>query len=157
MKISKLSFPIGIILLLFSCNYLPCGWDSDLQILKQAPLINELVGVYKPDSITKQNISGFRLAEFVLDSNGNLVFKNIPIGALDIERQNDQSPMNGVGRWDVNSNAQISVNLKFEGHEAGFRTSYRLYNKNGRKVIFMIIGDPDECSAARFVQEGYSR
>ena len=161
MRIIKTIVYLFIIVLSYSCHVIPCGWDSDLQPVKGQPSMKSLIGIYRPDKMTKQSVSEYEKldsSEIVLQEEGKLIFKNIPISTIDIEKYSDNNNqlINGTGKWTVRNDegeAEIFVTLNYAGSSSGFLTSYSLYKKEDKYVIFIIIGDPDECSAARFIKE----
>jgi hypothetical protein len=143
-----------------SCNYSPCGWDDDLSSLSAVPIDQTLVGIYKPDEITTM-IPGYKevAAQITLEKGGILKIQNIPGSTLDSERNysNKHEPISVYGKWTVEKKEkqiELSVSLNFEPNTSGSHgTSFRLYRKKGKHVIFIIVGDPDECAAARFIQQ----
>ena len=64
--------------------------------------------------------------------------------------------MDAIGKWKTSYNkgtAELNVNVQFDSIKTDltdFWTSWRIYEKDGKAVVFIIVGDPDSCSAARF-------
>ena len=157
-----MKFLYSLILVGFaSCNYFPCGWDSDLTTVKQTPSTDKLTGAYYPDQITKQIIKGYDHVDscFIhLDANGTITYRNIPINTFDFEKasENKVYPIDGTGKWKAdykNGTAELNVALVADSSFEGLNTAFRIYEKNGSPVIFIIVSDPDECLVARFVKQ----
>lgn len=152
---------VCLLLLASSCNYLPCGWDDDLSQVSTIPIEQTIIGQYIPDEITKEIIPGYKIspAQIILENDGIMKFQNIPGSTFDFEKyySNNHEPISGSGNWQVDNKEnkiELDVKLKFQPNTlSNYGTSYRLYKKNGKYVIFIIVGDPDECSAARFIQQ----
>jgi len=150
-----------IILLLSSCYLIPCGWDSDLQTVKGQTSTKSLVGTYRLDQISKQTIPNYNKldnSEIVLQENGKLTYRNVPVSTFDFEKyyENNNQLTNGTGQWSVDNNVgneELFVTLDNTELLNAYSTSFRLYKKDNKYVIFIIMGDPDECLAARFVKE----
>ena len=98
-------------------------------------------------------------AELILKKDGSLEIKSTPIGTFDFMSYYDEADknMNAIGTWKTKKgkyNAELNVAVEFEKEysELDFRTTWDIYEKNGKPVILIIIGDPDSCAAARFVK-----
>jgi len=154
---------LGISLSLFvSCNLFPCGWATDLDSVDEKPKADFLIGTYKLDERTLDFIPGYENAEsarLILKKDGSLEIKNTPIGTFDFMSYYDETDqnVNGTGTWKTEKgkyNAELNVGVKFEKKysELDFWTDWDIYKKNGKPVIFIIIGDPDSCAAARFIK-----
>jgi len=161
MRVVKTIVCLFIVFLFSSCYIIPCGWDSDLQTIKGQISINDLVEIYKLDERSKQVIPGYEKidnSEITLEKNGKLTYKNILIGTFDFEKFKNKSNkiINGTGEWSVDKNdgkEEFLVTLDSTELFNGYSTSYRLYKKKDKYVIFIIVGDPDECLAARFIEQ----
>ena len=148
---------------LISCNLVPCGWDYDLYKIHNKPTPKFLIGKYKLDKRTLNYIPGYKNAknaELILEENGALIFENIPIGTFDFMDYYDETEknVNAIGKWKVRSGnytANLDVDINFEKaySKLDFSTSWKIYEKEGKPVIFIIIGDPDSCAAARFIKK----
>ncbi len=154
---------IGIIFpLIIGCNLFPCGWATDLDEIDKKPTPDFLIGKYKLEERTLNFIPGYenaKNAELNLEKNGSLIIKNTPIGTfdfMDYYNETDQN-VNAIGNWKARSGkytAKLRVNLNFEKEysELDVSTSWKIYEKDGKPVIFIILGDPDSCAAARFIK-----
>lgn len=141
-----------------SCTLIPCGWDSDLDSIKEKPTSEFLIGKYKFDERTKR-IQGFensQNAELNIKSDGTFEIKNIPKRALDFNASYMDKSIDVSGEWRASyreGTAQLGVLVMFDSTKTDlndFYTSWRIYKKDQKAVIFIMVGDPDECSAARF-------
>ncbi len=143
-----------------SCTLNPCGWDSDLDSIKEKPTSEFLIGKYKFDERTKR-IQGFensQNAELNIKSDGTFEMKNIPKGTLDFMSYYDSMNVNidANGKWKViyhKGAAELSVKVMFDSTKTdlnNFYTSWKIYKKDKKAVILIMVGDIDECSAARF-------
>lgn len=141
-----------------SCTLIPCGWDSDLDSIKEKPTSEFLIGKYKFDERTKR-IQGFensQNAELNIKSDGTFEINNIPKRALDFNASYMDKGIDVSGEWRTSyreGTAQLGVLVMFDSTKTDlndFYTSWRIYKKDQKAVIFIMVGDPDECSAARF-------
>ena len=161
MRTIKTIICLFIVFLFSGCYIIPCGWDSDLQTIKGQASTNDLIGIYKLDERSKQVISGYEKidnSEINLQENGRLIYKNILIGTFNSERfyNNDNKLVKGTGKWSLDKNdAKEELFVALDSSESfnGYSTSFRLYKKKDKYVIFIIVGDPDECLAARFIKQ----
>jgi hypothetical protein len=130
-------------------------------MVKGQTSMKSLVGAYRFDEISKQTIPGYENldnSEIVLQENGKLTYRNVPISTFDFEKfyNNNNQLINGNGQWSINNNEgkeDLFVTLDSTELLNAYSTSFRLYKKENKYVIFIIVGDPDECVAARFVKE----
>ncbi|MDY0089432.1 MAG: hypothetical protein RBR78_03605 [Flavobacteriaceae bacterium] len=141
-----------------SCTLIPCGWDSDLDSVKEKPTNEFLIGKYQFDERTK-HIQGFensQNAELNIKSDGTFEINNIPKRALDFNASYMDKSIDVNGEWKANyykEKALLNVKFMFDSTKTDlndFYTSWRIYKKDQKAVIFIMVGDPDECSAARF-------
>ncbi len=152
---------VVIFLLAFSiCVIVSCGWKSGLDEITYKPTVQELSGIYKPDRYTRELLGkGFTEgAEIRLEKNKILRFSNAPKSIFDFGAyySADRFAVSGSGQWGIylNEHPEISVSLEAEnGAFKPFSTSYPLYKQGSKYVIFIMMGDPDEHAAARFVQQ----
>ena len=150
-------------LILSGCTLIPCEWDSDLDLVKSNPNVSELVGTYYPDDKTKERIKGFTgSSKMTLTEDNKFVFESFPEGAFDFDAyyQKNINTVNGFGKWRPyfsKGTAELSVSVDYgkpnSNDKFNFGTSYRIYKKDGQFVIFIMVGDPDECSAVRLIQK----
>ena len=150
------------LLLIISCNLLPCGWDYDLYKIHNEPTSEFIIGKYKLDERTLNYIPEYenaKNAELILEENGTLILKNIPIGTFDfMDYYNEtEQNVNAIGNWKVRSgkytaNLDVDINFEKEYSKLDMTTSWKIYEKERKPVIFIIIGDSDSCTAARFIK-----
>ena len=168
MKIYILFLFITLILI-SGCTLFSCRRDDGLDRFKNTPNTVSLLGNYRPDTKTKKLIEGFNHSDntlITLLENGDLKFSRFPKGTFDFDAYYEHQIIytNGSGKWrsgydDNNSTAYLSVSLKFddpliEGQTfEQFGTTYNLYQQDGKYVILIPVGDPDECSSVRLVHE----
>ncbi len=145
-----------------SCNIIPCGWTTDLTEVNEKPNSDFIIGIYRLDERTINFIPGYEKAgnaELNLKKDGTLEIKDTPIGTfdfMDYYDENDQN-VNVIGKWkirDGKDTAELSVDLNFEEKysELNTSTSWKIYEKDEKPVIFIILGDPDSCASARFIK-----
>ena len=144
-----------------SCTLIPCGWDSDLDTVEEKPKAEFLIGNYTLDERTINYIQGYenaQNAELSLKPNGTFNMRKIPKGTFDFMgyyKSMDIS-VDASGTWKTSfdkGTAELNVKVEFDSTKtdlADFWTSWRIYEKDNKPVIFIMVGDPDECAAARF-------
>ena len=151
-----------LILMTFSsCYLIPCGADQGIDAVKEEPTNEFLTGTYRLDETTVKFMPGFENANkalLILGSNGILEMKDVPLGTIDFDAYYDSMHINvnAKGEWKSSYNerqAKLQVNFKFENSEKepiNYITSWKIYERDGTPVIYIMVGDPDECVAARF-------
>ncbi len=163
-SLSEIKIGIYIITILFtisSCTLIPCGWDSDLDLVENNPKKEFLIGKYKLDERTVKHIQGYensQNAKLNIKADGTFEMRNTPKRTFDFmsNYNSKDSVVDATGNWKTSYNkgtAELNVNVHFDSTKTDltdFWTSWRIYEKNGKAIIFIIVGDPDGCSAARF-------
>ena len=163
-SLTEIKFGIFISIILTSissCSLIPCGWDSDLNLIEKKPQTEFLVGKYKLDERTLKYIQGYEnaiSAELNIKSDGTFEMRNVPKGTLDFMGYyySMDTNVNATGNWKTNyrkGTAELNVSVKFDSTKTDltdFGTSWRIYEKDDKPIVFIMVGDPDECSAARF-------
>lgn len=141
-----------------SCTLIPCRWNSDLDLLKEKPTNEFLIGKYKIDEKTKR-IQGFenaQNAELIIKSNGTFEMKNIPKRTLDFDASYTDKNIDVNGEWKTNyydEKALFNAKFMFDSTKTdlkNFMTSWIIYKKDKKAIISIMVGDPDECSSVRF-------
>ena len=166
MKKSPSEIKIGICIItilttILICTLIPCGWDSDLDLVEKNPKNEFMIGKYKLDERTVEYIPGyenFQNAELNIKSDGTFEMRNIPKRTFDFTSNynSNNDVVDAIGKWKTSYNkgtAELNVNVQFDSIKTDltdFWTSWRIYEKDGKAVVFIIVGDPDSCSAARF-------
>ena len=162
--LTAIKIGISIIIILTtisSCTLIPCGWDSDLDVLEEKPTNEFLIGKYKLDERTIKYIQKYensQNAELNIKADGTFEMRNIPKGTLDFIGYYDSMDINidAIGEWKTSydkGTAELNVNVQFDSTKTNltdFWTSWRIYEKGKKAVVFIMVGDPDECAAARF-------
>ena len=150
-----------ILLTISSCTLIPCGWDSDLNTIEEKPQVEFLIGKYKLDDRTLKYIQGYQNAqnaELNIKPDSTFEMRKVPKGTLDFMGYYKSMDINvdASGTWKTSfdkGTAELIVNIEFDSTKTDltdFWTTWRIYEKDEKPVIFIMIGDPDECAAARF-------
>ena len=160
MKITVLS----LIILLFvnGCTLIPCDWKSDLDTVTVAPEDIDLVGTYRPDERTLKRFEGFtKNSKIVLHTDSLYTFEDLPkvtFGGMAYSYKD--KTVNGGGKWrsyPSSGTAELLVSVDFgeqsSTEDYDYGTSWSIYKKEGQYAIAIIVSDPDECSAIRFIKE----
>ena len=166
MKKSLPEIKIGIYIIIIlisisSCTLIPCGWDSDLDLVEKKPENEFLIGNYKLDERTLKYIQGYensQSAELNIKSDGTFEMRNTPKRTFDfMSNYNSRDTIvDAIGKWKANfskGTAELNVNVQFDSTKTDltdFWTSWKIYEKDKKAIIFIIVGDPDNCSSARF-------
>jgi hypothetical protein len=154
---------IAIVIVLSGCSLIPCNSNSELDSLNAKPKDDELVGTYLPDRRTLLDIPGIQTnSKMILTKDHKFVFENIPKSTFHTEAFYNESYdlVNGIGEWQsdfTEYTAELFVKvdeeeLNSEG-KFDFATSWKIYKYGKKHVIFIIVGDPDECAAIRLIQK----
>lgn len=144
-----------------SCTLIPCGWDSDLDSVEEKPQTEFLIGKYKLDERTLKYIQGYEnahSAELNIKPDGTFEMRKIPQGTFDFMGYYNSMDINvdASGTWKTSFDkgiAELNVKVEFDNTKTDlpdFWTSWRIYEKDEKPVIFIMVGDPDECAVARF-------
>ena len=153
---------LGLILIIFSiysCNTFSSNSESGLDIVKEKPIGNSLLGFYLPDEITKTTTQGYSKqskSSFILKQDGILEYNQIPISTIDFTKyfQKNDSTITGLGKWEMTNLNGLELNLIFNLDSNNiFNTPIPLYKKNNKYVIYFLVGDPNKKSAAMFIQQ----
>ena len=154
----------SILLSICSCTLIPCISDAGLNYVKENPKPDFIVGTYKFDDWTLNKTQGFRNsqdARLIINENGTFELINIPKGTIDINTlyYSDSKRINARGTWRTyfreGETAKIFMNFKFNLTKVNiedFETTWGIYEEDGRAVVFISVGDPDECAAVRFLK-----
>lgn len=148
-------------LLFSSCNYIPCSASSDLTAVKSVPANDQLAGIYKPDSFTKEDIPGYSNSDspyLELTKEGIAYFKGFAKSTFAFEDNVKDTgiKVNGDGTWQCcyqKNAAFISTQLQFSNSPVVSMNTFMLYKKNDKFVILLPVGDPDICTALRLFQQ----
>jgi len=160
-KMFKVIFTTLSLLAIYGCSSNKCDWSNDLTNISKKPDSTQLYGVYKPDDRTLKTIPGYsnlKDAEIILEADDKLTVKNIPVSTFDFVNYNKNvhQPVNGNGRWRAfyDKYAAVSVAIHLDSNLVGsVGTHYRLFQKNGKYLIALPLGHPDDCVVARFIHQ----
>ena len=162
-RIENTLYLLFILITISSCTLIPCSSYSGLKYVKENPKTDFLVGTYKIDDWTLDKTQGYENsqdARLIINSDGTFQMVNIHRGTIDFRTpyEFDRIKMNANGEWKTYSDkrsAEFSVNFKFEPSKTDLRnfgTTWGIYEKDKKAVIFIRVGDPDECSSVRFIK-----
>lgn len=151
--------------LLIGCRYLPCGVSFDLEQIEKTVAEEEITGIYLPDETTRQVTPGYTggsSAKLELKSDQTFVLSDFPKSTFyfDVSTKNVHQYISASGKWKVYKNEnqhKIELEYDFSGVIENYTSTYDLYQKDGRPVILIGIGDPDECNFLRLKKEVNSR
>ena len=156
---------LGLIVLFLSlagsCALIPCSWDADLDALEKTPQADFLVGAYMLDERTLNYVPGYENAQNAvlnLNPDGTFEMRNVPKGTFDFMGYYDEMnvTVDAKGTWKVGygkGTAELNVSVEFDStltDLSNFWTSWRIYEKDKKPIVFIMVGDPDECAAVRF-------
>jgi len=148
---------------LYSCTLIPCESYSDLDTVEYKPSDSELVGEYKPDQQTIDNISGFsKNSIMTLSIDKKFTMKNFPESTFDLDAYYGgvNANVNAIGEWGAfysDYTADLSVSVDYgdrnENDKFDFGTSWKILKKGNKYAICIIVGDPDECAVIKLVKK----
>lgn len=153
-----------ILTLITNCTLIPCDWDSDLNLVEKKPQDKFIIGKYKLDKRTLKKIKGYENSqntELIINTDGTFEVKNTPKGIMHFMRFENSDEINttSTGEWKSSYNkgtAQLHVSIKCDTTNTGvtgFGALWRIYEKNNKAVIFIMVDNPDECTAVRFEKD----
>lgn len=148
----KKFFTLSICFIFFSsCYLIPCNIDSELDELDIKQEEDFFIGKYVIE--TNKNYQ-YKTDKILIEitKNGNIYIKNIPSNVFYSSRTNEK--LNIKGEWKLVYRDEapfLSLNLKIKNKN--LLTSWSIYKKRDKPVILIKIGDPDSCSAIRFIKK----
>ena len=158
--IIRIIFTSVVLLSLIGCGLSTCPYYSDLEVIEDEIEKDNLIGIYKLDIDPPASVGP---GELILKNNSDFILKNIPVGLLDVfnsDYSQDSETINDInGNWNLVANTNeptISVELKFNEIDESLdntTSTWNLYEKDGTRVILIILGDPDSCEALRFIKK----
>ncbi|REG90832.1 hypothetical protein [Flavobacterium aquicola] len=157
----KLKIVLIIIAVIFmsSCTLIPCSSTAGLTDLDNKVSKKELIGNYELDDWTKKLIPELKNSNSKLSikKNGQIEITNIPTAVfndfLHGERIIDKA--NGTWKFPQKSDAnEIITKMIFslESESNNTVSFWKIFSQNGKLTIFIEFGDPDNCTAARFIK-----
>ena len=101
-------------------------------------------------------------AKLTLKKDSTFIIKQIPIGVLNVfysdYKQDDNNLENITGTWKITDNydeLKLSVDIQLSDINDkldNIWTSWKLYEKDNKPVVLIILGDPDSCNALKFIK-----
>ncbi|WP_299110207.1 hypothetical protein [uncultured Tenacibaculum sp.] len=143
-------------LILFNACYLiPCELDSGLIRLNKKQNDDFFIGEYYVESFIGNSYNLNTENTYIKVSNQLIEIYNIPSRVFNFNLNRE---INAKANWKqvpFKENLFLSVDLIFEKQDSleNYGTSWEVYKKNGKPVILIKVGDPDECSAIRFIKK----
>lgn len=115
-------FIITTLTAISSCTLIPCGWDSDLNLVEKSPKNEFLIGNYKLDERTIKHIQGYensQSAELKIKSNGTFEMLNTPKRTFDFmsNYNSKDTVVDASGKWKTSykkGTAELNVNVEFD-------------------------------------------
>ncbi|MDO6744414.1 hypothetical protein Q4553_07505 [Tenacibaculum soleae] len=141
--------------MLTNCYLIPCNLDSGLDEFKANQKDEFFVGEYMVEKFINNgyNIDTGNLS-LKINEDKTIEIKNIPKYILNLIESEEK--INISGKWETNyleeskkENYFLVVSFKYNKS----RKAWKLYKKNNKPVILIEVGDPDECSAIRFIKK----
>lgn len=150
----KMIFCLFSLILFNNCHLIPCTLDSGLTPLIEKQKDDFFIGEYTVEKFVNgdSNIDINDLS-IKIDKNMVLEINNIHGYILDL-RLNKKINVKAILKPMKEKNL-LSVHYKFEKKDSleDYITSWKAYKKNNKPVLLINIGDPDECSAIRFIKK----
>lgn len=147
----------------YSCTLIPCESYTDLDTVDYKPNDSDLVGEYKPDQQTIDNINGFSNSSIMtLTSDKKFSIKNFPESTFEFDAYyaGVNANINAIGKWgayysDYTADLSVSVDYgeKNEDGKFDFGTSWKIFKKGNKYTICIMVGDPDECAVIRLIKK----
>jgi hypothetical protein len=155
----KFNFYLIFALFFSSCYLTPCNLDSGLDELNIKKEDRFFVGEYVVEkSINNQFKTDNTIIK--LKKDGIIEMNNMPIETFDFMKTGEK--VNVKGTWKQNfiedrkeDRYYLPTNLEFDNNSdirVVLRT-IKIYTKNNKPVLFIEFGDPDECTAIRFIKK----
>lgn len=156
----KISFYMFSIIFLNSCYLIPCNLDSGLDELNSKQADSFFIGDYVVEKVINNSYNfKFSKSSMKIKKNGTLEMYNVSIQLFDLRPDKE---INVKGTWEpvyikekLEDRYFLSLLLKFEEKDniEDYRVSWEMYKKRDKPVILIKIGDPDSCSAIRFIKK----
>lgn len=154
-KITYLGVYFYTLFTISSCYLIPCNLDSGLNEFKEEQNDDFFIGEYYVESFIGNSYNLNTENTYIKVSNQLIEIYNIPSRVFNFNLNRE---INAKANWKqvpFKENLFLSVNLIFEKQDSleNYGTSWEVYKKNGKPVILIKVGDPDECSAIRFIKK----
>lgn len=153
----KVNLFIFFLLLITSsnCTLIPCRLDSGIDKIKKEQTIDFFVGEYVVEKfINDSNSLNIDDLSIKINKNMTLEINNIHGYILDL-RLNKK--INVKAKWKPvyhKGEFFLSVDYKFNSKDSleNYVASWKVYIKKNKPILLINIGDPDYCSAIRFIK-----
>ena len=167
---TRINLILGLLFLFTFCNcsFIPCLSDSGLEYVTDNPKSDFITGKYKLESkISKYEVlENTENTELIINEDFTFQINNLPIEAwsFGVFQEKENILINILGEWKIiegengfldKKNSIFRVNYNVENNTEspmGYSSSLRIYQKNGKAVIFYSLGDPDSCEAIKFIK-----
>jgi hypothetical protein len=165
---TKLILALFVLFTLSNCSLAPCLPDSNLEYVTDNPKSAFIAGKYKLESkISKYEVlENTENTELIINEDFTFQINNLPIEgwSFGVFQEKENILINILGKWKITKgengflnkkNSIFHVNYDLENSEensTGYSSSWKIYQKNGKAVIFYSLGDPDNCEAVRFIK-----
>lgn len=152
----KMFFCLLLLIILSNCTLIPCGLDSGIDKIKEEQTIDFFVGEYVVEKFINDG-NNLNIDDLSIKINENKVLEinNIHGYILDL-RLNKK--VNVKAKWKpvyYKGENFLSVDYKFSKKDSleNYGASWKIYKKNNKPILLINIGDPDYCSAIRFIKK----
>jgi hypothetical protein len=155
----KLNFILISILFFSSCYLIPCNLDSGLDELNIEQEDNFFIGEY---IVEKSINNSFKTNDIIikLKKDGFIEMNNMPIEIFNFMKTGEKVSLKGTWRQNFIKDRQVDryylpTDLEFvkkRDTKASIMTM-KIYTKNNKPVLFLEFGDPDNCTAIRFIKK----
>ncbi|RNL83709.1 hypothetical protein ED312_14590 [Sinomicrobium pectinilyticum] len=156
-------FIIGMFFLTNCARFTPCRLDSKFTPVKDRPEQEFLIGHYITDAATLEMIKGYEGGYLNINPDGSIEIRNIPISVFDIKSYaaGQTKGVDFTGTWKSGihkESAHLFADISFDKkptilNDKGYLVTWQILSKDGKAVIIIPLGDPDECRAVRFIKE----
>ncbi len=167
---TRVNLILGLLFLFtfYNCSLVPCLSDSGLEYVTDNPKSDFIAGKYKLESkISKYGVlENTENTELIINEDFTFQINNLPIEgwSFGVFQEKENILINILGKWKIiegengflnkkNSIFQVNYDVEnSEENEKGYSSSWKIYQKNGKAVIFYSLGDPDSCEAIKFIK-----
>lgn len=152
----KIIFCLFSLTLFNNCHLIPCTLDSGLTPLIGKQKDDFFKGEYMVDQFVNNsyniNIDNLTMK---IDKNSILEINNIHGHILNL-RLNKKINVKAIWKpMFFKEKSLLTIHYKFAKKDSieNYLTSWKVYKKNNKPVLLINIGDPDECTAIRFIKK----
>jgi hypothetical protein len=142
-----------------SCYLIPCNLDSGLDELNIKKEDHFFIGEYVVEKSIHNNFKTDK-SIIKLKKDGTVEMNNMPIEIFDFMKTDKKVNVNGTWKQNFIENRlddryYLPTNLELNEKpkvRVALRT-IKIYTKNNKPVLFLEFGDPDSCTAIRFIKK----